>query len=701
MEKYTLTIGTEWPAGAQTPQQSEIRYVNNYTGDRSETGSVVLNEANNWTASVSVSEQSNLTLAESPVDGFAPDGWTLFTSNRSVTLPVSYNGAGRLFLRSREESGLTADEYNLALQSVRSGNVRVVLKNRSTKVFSVRKVWSSDVTEQYRPPNISAVLQYRDGSSWLTLETVTLSGDNAWQTGFSPILEGAYEAVRIRELDQYGSVVLAADDDDNESGLAQTASYHVSSYTVSGMNVLFDVSYAESGDMTVITNSISTLHTVSCIWLDENGELLDDSEVPDRIVADLFRRQESGMRRTDSREITAEGGWIAAFDPQDEDFSYIARVTCDKEDYLNVTVYDASDGEGFMVNKAAYYVTKNGVGREYAFSVSYTYDAEAHHTLVTFTRYGIYYRVTADYVPDRGRVYAVYAALQHRTQDEQGTEQWVTLQTVYVPSDIVYSKRFDAVPINSETPKDSYRIREAIDNNKDNYGTGFLIDPDEPDMIDLDGTSARGRLLFDADDADNLHYPGRRAQFSHEYHYWDTVTDSFAVSYFFDEGTGTMRMINTKMDRFSYGEPEWVWNADCTEADAVFSAVEDPLVKQIVTAVGDAVTAEIISEPACETEGETVYRATVTFEEAEYTDAHAELLKLSRQSAFQQRNSFFHPPLVIHTAGAHSSMRKLLYYGKIHIFVGQRLARKGTVFLFDPRFQFVGRKYVHILRKIF
>ena len=597
LEQYTLTITEEWPAGAQRPQQAEIRYINNYADERSQTGSIVLNEANNWTASVSVSEQSNLTLTETPVDGFAPVGWTLFSSDHPATLPASDNGTGRLFLHSREESGLTAEEYDQALQSVRSGNARVTLKHCSTKVFSVRKVWSSDVTEQYRPENISAVLQYRDGSSWVTLETVTLSGDNAWQADFSPVLEGAYESVRIRELDRYGSVVLAADDEDNESGQVQTAAYGVRPYPGGERNVLFDASYAESGDMTVITNSVSTLHTVSCIWMDENGGV-------------------------DTEEITAEEGWFAAFDPQNEDFSYVARVTCYDEDYVYQTVYDASDGEGTMVNKAAYFVTKDGVGREFAFSVSYTYDAETHHTLVTLTRYGICYRVTADYVPDQGRVYAVYAALQHRTRDEQGVEQWVTLQTLYVPQDRYYPKRFDAVPINSETPEDSYRIREVIDNNKDHYGSGFLIDPDEPDLIDLDGTDARGLVLFDADDADNIRYPGQRAQFTHEYHYWDTVIDSFAVSYFFDEETGTMRMINTKMDQFSYSEPEWVWNADCTEAAAVFSAVEDPLVKQIVTAGGDAITAELISEPACETEGETVYRATVTFAGAEYTDAH-------------------------------------------------------------------------------
>ena len=622
LEQYTLTITEEWPAGAQRPQQAEIRYINNYADERSQTGSIVLNEANNWTASVSVSEQSNLTLTETPVDGFAPVGWTLFSSDHPATLPASDNGTGRLFLHSREESGLTAEEYDQALQSVRSGNARVTLKHCSTKVFSVRKVWSSDVTEQYRPENISAVLQYRDGSSWVTLETVTLSGDNAWQADFSPVLEGAYESVRIRELDRYGSVVLAADDEDNESGQVQTAAYGVRPYPGGERNVLFDASYAESGDMTVITNSVSTLHTVSCIWMDENGELLDDSEVPDWIVAELFRQQEDGMHGVDTEEITAEEGWFAAFDPQNEDFSYVARVTCYDEDYVYQTVYDASDGEGTMVNKAAYFVTKDGVGREFAFSVSYTYDAETHHTLVTLTRYGICYRVTADYVPDQGRVYAVYAALQHRTRDEQGVEQWVTLQTLYVPQDRYYPKRFDAVPINSETPEDSYRIREVIDNNKDHYGSGFLIDPDEPDLIDLDGTDARGLVLFDADDADNIRYPGQRAQFTHEYHYWDTVIDSFAVSYFFDEETGTMRMINTKMDQFSYSEPEWVWNADCTEAAAVFSAVEDPLVKQIVTAGGDAITAELISEPACETEGETVYRATVTFAGAEYTDAH-------------------------------------------------------------------------------
>ena len=44
------------------------------------------------------------------------------------------------------------------------------------------------------------------------------------------------------------------------------------------------------------------------------------------------------------------------------------------------------------------------------------------------------------------------------------------------------------------------------------------------------------------------------------------------------------------------------------------------------------------------------------------------------QPAFQQRNSLFHPPFVINTAGTHSSMSKLLYYGKIAIFVGHDLA---------------------------
>ena len=71
------------------------------------------------------------------------------------------------------------------------------------------------------------------------------------------------------------------------------------------------------------------------------------------------------------------------------------------------------------------------------------------------------------------------------------------------------------------------------------------------------------------------------------------------------------------------------------------------------------------------------------------------------EPAFQKRDPFFHPPLVIDAAGAHPAVLELLDHGKIHVFAGQRLAGKLIVFFFYPLFQLMGRHTIHFLRAFF
>ena len=67
-------------------------------------------------------------------------------------------------------------------------------------------------------------------------------------------------------------------------------------------------------------------------------------------------------------------------------------------------------------------------------------------------------------------------------------------------------------------------------------------------------------------------------------------------------------------------------------------------------------------------------RETIGIEQVTDHRHHSPLESERSQPAFQQRNSFIHPPKVINAAGTHSSMSKLLYYSKIAVFVGHDLA---------------------------
>ncbi len=618
LKKYPMTLTKQWPDSSH-PASVTVDYVNEYAPGRVETGSVTLSSANGWAAGIFVTDTGSLTLSEGAVEGYAPESWVLSDSSGSVELPFGLRSSGRLWLGSEQDSGLSSYSYSQAIDILHRGEARIKLTNSHSTLFSVSKEWNVDHYGNYMPESIQAVLQRSYFSDWTTVDTVVLSEENGWQADFAPIVEGNFY-YRVRELDQYGNAVLAANDSDNPYGVAQTASLHVDFSSGGGMDIDYTVDYSEQeGGLTVITNSCGTVYTMSCEWQDEYGAPLPADETPDMVTGLLLVR---GSSRTAAMvRMKAENGWFEAFEPQMDEADYYARVSFQELNSGYTVVYDGSDGIEGCLNRGTFAVTKDGASRYYDFVITYSYDEATRHTAVTLKRFGPRFMVHVDFEPDRGLIYSVYALLQHRTYDVQGNEVWTTLQTVYVPANHAYDEVFEAVPVTDETPLDSYRIREAISAYHDFYGSGFVIDPDDPDMTELDGSGSLGRLLLDPDDADNASYPGLKPIFTYV-HLPDSSgewTGTYVVSScYLDETTLTARITNTRLDQYEYGEPEWEWNADCTEAAAVFTALSDPAVKPRVTASGEAITSEAVSEPGCETEGVTVYTATVTFNGVEY-----------------------------------------------------------------------------------
>ena len=596
IRKCDLKVTKEWPSG-EHPDSVDISYNHTSRGMESQDDTLTLSEDDLWSGSITISEQSVLTLKEGECEGFFNNGWEITVEGGSVSLPVDKTGKATLDLKNQESSGLSKEDYNKVKAAVKTGSAELRVVNKKAKVFSVVKVWDIGASNDYKPDELKVVLQKKQNDSWKTIETVRLTqenavedNDNKWRAEFKPVEdegESDDSIYRIRELDQNGEIVFDKTDTDGP-GEDPNATFRVEPETDRELNVRYDVTYdtAENG-LTTITNKAGTVYKVKINWTGVKPEAR-----PESVKVSMYRKDAEGelhpVNQHPSVTVSQKSGWkgsISIISGGDDENNYVLR-----EEWYDgqTTAYDGDEIVPSYVfenakKKAQYKVKEDGKTQLYSYDVSYevqTGDDGIKTTEITNEKSGIIFNVKKKWdVPEGSawpeRIYAVYAVVQHRTVDRLGNVKWELIDDSTPPSGKYWKRlsiseqnwicRFN-VPMDDDFDRSDYRVREVIRHTDPeptmiNQNRTYVTDTDGIDTESFSytqsGDPVPAKVMLAADDEDNASN-AEPVFYSSQYKGDDQEPErtSFAVSYDIDDN-GTY-IINNRQSGYIMVEKKWV-----------------------------------------------------------------------------------------------------------------------------------------------
>ena len=563
-----LKIRKVWPDGTDAPESLKLDYNLQMTRDpegKNIRDSFTVSPQNSWSDTLTITEESVLEIREDHKDGYLNGGWVLSGRDASgkevsISLPVGEFSWAKLDLLSKEDSGLSDEDYENALAAVRNGSAELTLTNIKSKVFTVQKIWDDGGDDFYRPDIVKAVLQKKQGDgSWKTIETVELSENNAWKENFKPVIDlGADNAAvyRIRELDKDDNLVLDKTDKDGD-GKDPTATLQVI-IDFKPLDIEYSVTYDAMSDdgLVKITNKAGTVFSAEIKWEDYKGNA--DTATPESVKVGLYGDDGTGsLSHHQTIELNASNNWKADFAPVIEaGRNFVIR----EESSNGHTVFD--QGEQIPVhyygdkhNKARYTATENEKTNAYSYDVSYAADEKTHHTVITNKRTGLFFKVRKNWGfpedsqwPDR--VDFVYAVLQHKVEDKSGNVTWERvgnrLRLTHLDS---WENSFPEIPLTDELKAEDYRVREYVTHFTEHgalYRYITYFDTAPPDGY---------KIMLAPDDEDNTGHekPVFRASFKIDDNTFEKT--SFEVSYERDENGDFI--INNKQRGYLSVEKKW------------------------------------------------------------------------------------------------------------------------------------------------
>ena len=652
-----LTVKKEWPDGAAVPESVELEYKVLQTtapDDWARAKEVTLSESEGWSGSIGITEECVLEIKEPQLEGYLTGSWVLSGHDAAgntvrVNLPVNDSGWAHLDLQDKKTSGLTAEEFDKALEAVKAGGAELTISNVRSKVFSVVKCWDTVHTFS-KPDEVRMVLQKKqqDGS-WKTIETIGLTGDdefeyNKWKGEYKAVedlgTENA-ENYRIRELDKDGVPVLDKNDEDSDGSdpVATLECYSNGKPT----DIDYHVEYGTlSNDGTInITNSAGTVFSVEMNWEDYKGR--PDTAIPENVTVELYSRAQDGsLSRVHTKVLNEANNWSAAFPSTDDEDDYVIRETSVNGE----TVYD--NGElipayyhGNEHNKARLTINEDNKAKEYSYDVTYEADNDTRHTIITNKRTGILLKVKKYWESPDGsewadwadQYYYTYAVLQHKVKDAAGNAKWETVgDRIRLGESGSWEENLPVIPLTDGAVEDDYRVRELIrqfthgKNNHPQYWPFVTYFDTEPDDY-TDDYGNHYKLMLASGDEDNTNH--ERPVFNAEYDNVDVFESAFfGVSY--DTDADGNFVIKNKQQS-SACDHEWEfsgfsWTGDETEgytaAVAEYTCRNDDSHKDQVAKV---TISEATVEPDCVNEGKTEYTASVAERDSLDGQAHEEV----------------------------------------------------------------------------
>jgi len=547
-----LKVRADWN-GAKASDLPESLVVT-YTLDNVKDGSVdddgstyhdlTLNAENNWTDVIQITDESVLKMKDSKPDGFRNGKYT-FSGNMegSIELPQDKYEQTALNIRSRSDSGLSQADFDAAASEVRTGKPVITINKYWQRIYKVKKIWDLPPAQtNFMPDELKTVLQHKEGGEWKTIDTITLKKDlgedaSEWTGSFDAVDNDGKEPFadwRVRELDKDGNVVLSNSDEGGSD--KPKADLVADPYTGTKVGLTYDVSYAEDKEAleTTVTNKAAgTICTVKINWLDYKGNA--DEDTPDSVRTVLYRTEDTAdgkklepLSGSIHLDLNEANGWTGSFEGRVDEGPFEAREMYTVDGYYELVQVEGDEGTSGP-GKAIYTVTKDGKTVRYEYDVTLEVDTEKNITTITNKKTGVIYSVSKEWnVPENSpwpdRIHSVYAALQHRTTDENGNETWETVKdssgkycVADVDSALKWKEFFPVIKIDDSYSDDDYRVREFIEHVYDSsQSDGFpadlsswqkitYFDPDTGVETPAEGwpDSFPGRLLLAEDDSDN------------------------------------------------------------------------------------------------------------------------------------------------------------------------------------------------------
>ena len=572
LKSCDLKVSKIWPDGAELPESLEFHYSLQKTRDKFTSGSFTVSPQDNWSGTLNITEESELEIREDTNDGFINGGWVLSGHDAegnavSIRLPVGDFSWAKLDLASKEDSGLSGEDYEKALEAVRNGSAELTLTNLKSKAFSVQKNWDDGGNYLYRPDVLKTVLQRKQSDgSWKTIATAELSQDNDWKENFDPVEDlGADNAAyyRIRELDKDDNLVPDKTDEDGDGEDPAVTLQKMVGTTLT--DTKYKVTYDAMTDdgMVKITNKGGTVYSAEINWKDHNGDT--DTSTPESVKVGLYTvNEDGGLTHRQTRVLDASNNWRAEFTPVIEaDKHYVIReessnehIVFDQGEPLPVFYYEDEN------NKAKYIVTEDGKTNEYSYDVSYAANEDTKHTVITNKRTGIFFKVRKNWEfpedsPWLDRVDWVYAVLQHKVKDESGNDTWETVgnREPLLGDKSSLKCTFPEVPLTDGFEAGDYRVREYVTHftsyvQGSNYITYFDTEP--PDVY---GSGRHYKIMLAPDDEDNTSHekPVFKAEYRVNYQTFEKT--SFEVSY--DRDENGYFIINNRQRGYLSAEKKW------------------------------------------------------------------------------------------------------------------------------------------------
>ncbi|MEE3382635.1 MAG: Cna B-type domain-containing protein, partial [Anaerovoracaceae bacterium] len=616
----TVEIHKDWSGAKNSdiPSSLTVTYwVDNVANDdiseetHGDACTLVLNEENNWTGSMPVSDEGILTVMEETIPDYRLAGYTF---GENISLPVNNNQIV-LNLRDPGETGLTQDEFDEVAASVKAGEGSITITNVHQRVYSVKKVWVlPEGQEKYRPESVTFVLEHRENGEWKTERTVNLTGSseqNEWSGSFEAVdddLKAPFEDWRIRELDKNGEVI--PDSTDEGGSETPTGVLTAQPYTDTSVDLEYQVSYENDSDalLSTVTNRVDgKVYSVTMNWLDFKGD--EDTVRPEGVDVELFG-WENGETYSLSGQIymhlSEENGWQAAFPGRTTEGDYLVLELVEDGDGQKEIDVTYNEDTGTWEGEASYLAEDNGITVRYQYDVTVELDQENNSYTITNKRVGVIYSVTKEWdVPEGSpwpeRIYSIYPVLQHRTVDENGNETWVNVEeqgSDFSPSSVDFAiqwhRSFEAIPIDDNFRNEDYRVREFMRHDPDYpsafWSTRTYFDPEEG--IGTFG-SLTGRIILAEDDADNT--DNIKPVFFAENRSQGVVSTSFNVTYSRDDN-GNFIITNHQAGMMNV-EKEWASDSENTpKPDQIMVVLQKKTVSSGEEATWDTVEEAVLND---------------------------------------------------------------------------------------------------------
>ena len=551
-----LTVRKVWPEGQTHPEEVRLAWTDSVNDIVRESGTTVLSEENGYTASVPVTPESVLTIAEDTVQGFIPAEWRVEIPEQELSFPVGENtvsvSVNFADLVVQEDNPFEEDLVSMNLGALLAQDkAELVLYNVTSKTYSAEINWKIDIYGRFKPEQVKAALQHLETEEqtgqgvWTTIQTVTLSDENAWKAEFAPLADTGEEMdsmYRVRELDADGNPVLDSTDADG-SGEEPAVTFRISPYTDLTQDSTYQVSYETDDSLrTLITNTGGKTLSVQINWETAEGEAL-----PEKVEVELEHSSDEGNSWAGTGgtylALSEENQWRGTFTQIMEGGKYRIREV--SSGWGRRLVYDKEDVASTPVdplfNKASYEITSDGETTSYVYDVAYEEDDEG-NVVITNKRRGVLCSVEERWSGDWNDSYADIggtAELQRRVKDAAGNISWETVQDdISLYNNNTWRTDDLEVPLSDGWTLADYRVR-LRQRNRDytNYiDQKVMVDTDDPD----------GLLLLAEDDEDNP--TQTEPTFKAQRRYWEAGSRVYEDTVFYvsyeQDGKGTFIINN-------------------------------------------------------------------------------------------------------------------------------------------------------------